>query len=229
MRWARATLRHAAPCLVEGTLIPLILFTVVVHAVGVTPALWASLLWSGTAFGRRVVAGRRISGVLVITAVGTAFRLATVVWTASAFVFFLQPVVATVATALAFGVSVLLGRPLAAKLGADLVPIDEGGWAQPEVRRACSRLSLVWCAGLLANAGLTVWLLWNLPVATFVLVRPLVGVVTTLPAVVVSFVVGMRVVRRSQGRIRLTRPMVLVGPAPESHLTVAAPALALAG
>lgn len=205
-RWAWATLRHAAPCLIEGTLIPLAVFTIVVHSVGVTPALWASLLWSGTALGRRVVRGRRISGVLVLTAVGTAFRLATVVWTASPFIFFLQPVLGTVATALAFGVSVPLRRPLAAKLGADLVPIGEEGWAEPAVRRACARLSLVWCAGLLANAGLTLWLLWNLPVATFVLVRPLVGVVTTLPAILVSFAVGARVMRRSQGRIRLLHP-----------------------
>jgi intracellular septation protein A len=240
-RWAWATVRHAGPCLIEGTAVPLVVFTVVVHAVGLTPALWASLLWSGTALGRRVVRGRRVSGVLLIAAVGTCFRLATVLWTASPFLFFLQPVVATVATALAFGVSVVLGRPLAARLGADLVPIDEEAWVQPDVRRACARLSVVWCAGLLANAGLTLWLLWHLPVATFVLVRPLVGVVTTLPAIAVSCWVGARVVGRSNGRIRLAGgsevapsgraslvPVAAVAPVAPVAAVAAVPALALA-
>jgi hypothetical protein len=202
-QWARATVKHAGPNLVEGTVIPLVLFTAVVHSVGMTPALWASLLWAGLAFGRRVWRGSRISGVLVLTGVGTAFRLATVVWTASPFVFFLQPVLATVAVALAFGLSVPLRRPLAARLGGDLVPLDEAEWRQADVRRACSRLSLVWCAALMANAGLTLWMLYHFPVATFVLLRPFVGVFTTLPAIIVSFVVGSSVVHRSGGRIRL--------------------------
>ncbi|HEY2427370.1 MAG TPA: VC0807 family protein [Acidimicrobiales bacterium] len=213
-RWAWATLRHAGPCLIEGTLVPLVLFTVVVHSVGMSPALWASLLWAGLAFGRRVWRGGRISGVLVLTAVGTAFRLATVVWTASPFIFFLQPVLGTVATGLAFGLSVPLRRPLTARLGADLVPIGDEAWSRPEVRRACTRLSLVWSAALLANAGVTLWLLYHFPVATFVLLKPFVGTVTTLPAVLVSFAVGSRVVRRSEGRIRVAG----LGPAPALSL-----------
>jgi hypothetical protein len=217
-QWVRATLKHAGPCLIEGTVIPLVIFTSVVHSVGMTPALWASLLWAGLAFGRRVWRGSRISGVLVLTGVGTAFRLATVVWTASPFIFFLQPVLATVATGLAFGLSVPLRRPLTARLGGDLVPLDEAEWHQADVRRACSRLSLVWCVALLCNAGLTLWMLYHFPVATFVLLRPFVGVFTTLPAIVVSFVVGNRVVRRSGGRIRLPGQPRAVEAAFESSL-----------
>jgi hypothetical protein len=215
-------MRHAGPCLIEGTLIPLVLFTVVVHSVGMLPALYASLLWAGLAFSRRVWRGGRISGVLVLTAIGTAFRLATVVWTASPFIFFVQPVLGTVATSLAFGLSVPLRRPLTARLGADLVPIDATAWGRPAVRRACNRLSLVWSAALLANAGLTLWLLYHFPVATFVLLRPLVGMVTTVPAIIVSFFVGSRVVRRSGGSIQVTGVAVLRPP-------MAEPALSLAG
>jgi len=205
-QWVRATIRHAGPCLLEGTVIPLVLFTAVVHALGLMPALWTSLLWSGAALGRRVIGRCRISGVLLLGAVGTAFRLVTVVWMGSPFVFFLQPAVATVACALAFGLSVPLGRPLAARLGADLVPLGEGQWADPEVRAACGRLSLVWCGALLANAALTLWLLSTLDVPTFVLLRPLVGLVTTLPAIVTSAVVGTAVLRRSGGRIQVGCP-----------------------
>lgn len=212
LQCARKTLRHAAPSLVEGTLIPLVVFTSVVHSLGVTPALWASLLWSGCALGRRIICGRRLTGVLVLGAVGTCFRLATVLWTASPFIFFLQPVLATMATSVAFAVSVLLRRPLAAKLGADLVPLGEEHWADPGVRQACSQLSLVWSAALFANAALTLWMLSNLDVATFVLLRPLVGVVTTLPAIVTSFVVGAAVVRHSDGRVWLSGAPVAPAP-----------------
>src|SRR5260370_38499333 len=132
-RWVWRTIRHAAPCLLEGTVIPLVIFTTVIHSVGITPALWASLMWSGIAITRRLIIGGRVSGVLVLTGVGTTFRLATVTWTRSPVIFFLQPVLGTVATALAFGLSVPLGRPLTAKLGADLVPLEEEAWTRPAV------------------------------------------------------------------------------------------------
>jgi len=220
-RCARATIRHAAPSVIEGTVVPLVVFTIVVHSLGVPAALWASLLWSGCALGLRVVRGCRISGILVLTGVGTVFRLVTVVWIASPFVFFLQPVLATAACALAFGLSVPLRRPLAARLGADLVPLPAADWSEPDVRVACSRLSLVWCAALLANAVVTMWLLSTLDVATFVLVRPLVGVVTTLPAIVTSFIVGAAVIRRSDGRLRLVHREPAGTPVAATGLTAA--------
>jgi hypothetical protein len=199
-----ATIRHAAPAVVEGTVIPLLVFTVVVHSADVHAALWASLGWSGLAFGRRALLGGRVSGILVLTAMGTLARLATVAWTGSAHLYFLQPVLATLATAAAFGVSAVLRRPLAARLGADLVPLDPESWKAGEVRRVCNRISLVWAVALIGNACLTLWLLYGLPVSTFVLVRPFVGVFTTLPAIVVSFVLGLGAVRRSKGAIRMT-------------------------
>ena len=209
---ARRVCCHAAPSLVEGTVVPLILFTTIVHSMGVTPALWSALLWSGCSVGRRILFGHRMTGVLVIGALGIGFRLATVLWTSSPFIFFLQPVLCTVACAIAFGISVPLGRPLAARLGADIVPLGDAQWSDPSVRRACNRLSVVWCVALLANASLTLWMLSSLDVATFVLLKPFVGVVTTLPAIVTSFVVGAGVLRRSEGRVWLigSEPAVAV-------------------
>ena len=175
---ARRTIRHAVPSLIEGTIIPGVLFVTIMHSVGMTPALWSCLLWSGCSLARRIIFGQRLTGLLILGGFGTGFRLITVLWTASPFIFFLQPVLATIASALVFGLSVPLGRPLAARLGADLVPLGEDQWSDPAVRAACSRLSLVWCAALLANAGLTLWMLSSLSVGTFVLLRPFVGVVT---------------------------------------------------
>ena len=219
----RAFVRHASPTIIEGTLIPLGLFTVVVHSLGLQPALWGSLAWSYGALARRALIGRRIPGILLLSAVGITFRLATMVFTGSAFLFFFQPVLATVATALVFAVSVVAGRPLAARLGADLVPMPESAWADPCVRRLCKQLSAVWAVALLANAALTAWMLLELSVSNFVLLRPAVSIVTTVPAIVASVLAGRALLRRAGARLAGPSPLPALAPA------VLAPALALAG
>jgi len=197
----RAFAAHASPTIIEGTLIPLVLFMGLVHGVGLHAALWGSLMWSYGALARRAVFGRRIPGILLLSAVGVTFRLATMVFTGSAFLFFFQPVLATVGTAALFAISVVAGRPLAARLGADLVPLPESAWSDPCVRRLCRQLSAVWAAALLANAGLTAWMLVRFSVADFVMLRPTVSIVTTLPAVVASVLAGQALMRRSGARL----------------------------
>jgi intracellular septation protein A len=224
----RAFLRHASPTLVESTLIPLGLFTALVHGLGLQPALWGSLMWSYGALARRALRGRRIPGILLLSAVGITFRLVTMVFTGSAFLFFFQPVLATVATALVFAVSVIAGRPLAARLGADLVPLPEAAWGDPCVRRLCKQLSAVWAVALLANAALTAWMLVELSVANFVLLKPAVSVVTTLPAVIASVLAGRALLRRAGTRLAGPSLPSLAALAPAAT-TVPVPALALAG
>jgi hypothetical protein len=98
-------------------------------------------------------------------------------------------------------------------LAADLVPLPDAAWSDPEVRRTCIQLSVVWAVALAANAGLTLWMLSNLGVATFVLFKPLVSVTTTLPAIGTSVVLGRAVMRRSGTRlVGLTPPMPVVAP-----------------
>ena len=226
----RAFVRHASPTIIEGTLIPLGLFTVLVHGLGLQPALWGSLVWSYGALGRRALIGRRIPGILLLSSVGITFRLATMVFTGSAFLFFFQPVLATVATALVFAISVVAGRPLAARLGADLVPMPESAWGDPCVRRLCKQLSAVWAVALLANAALTAWMLLELSVANFVLFRPAVSVVTTLPAVIASVLAGRALLRRAGTRLAV--PPAIAGSIPAALPLVPPvpqPVLAMAG
>jgi uncharacterized membrane protein len=197
----RSVARHARPAIVEGTIAPLVVSTVLVHSTGLHTALWGSLAWSYGALGRRAIIGRRIPGILVLSAVGITFRMGTMIFTGSAFLYFFQPVLATVATALLFAVSVGVGRPLVARLGADIVPLADSAWAEPSIRRLCRQLSVVWAVALLANAGLTTWMLVNLSVPNFVLFRPIVSVVTTGPAIVASIVTGKALLRRSGTRL----------------------------
>jgi hypothetical protein len=208
-----SVIRHALPSVLDGTIIPLVAFTILVHTWGVRAALWGTLVWAYGAVMRRAIIGRRIPGIVVLSTLGITLRMTTMIWTGSAFLFFVQPVLATMATAAAFGVSAVLQRPLTVRLGADLVPLPDTAWSDPAVHRACTRLAVVWGVALAANGLLTLYLLSHLSVATFVLVRPVVPLTTTLPAVVASFVVGRRVVARAGGRFALVRPAA-ASPAP---------------
>ncbi|HET9729569.1 MAG TPA: hypothetical protein VFR41_09130, partial [Acidimicrobiia bacterium] len=51
----RTVLRHAAPRVIEGTVIPLALFLVFLHYVGVWGAMIAGLAWIYTAIALRLV------------------------------------------------------------------------------------------------------------------------------------------------------------------------------
>lgn len=225
----RAVARHSLPSLLDGTVVPLVTFTVLVHVWGLRPALWGSLVWAYSALVRRAIGGRRIPGILVVSTVGVTFRLATMLCTGSAWLFFVQPVISTLATAGAFILSSVGSRPLAARLGADFVPLPEDAWNDPEVRRVCRRLSVLWGVALAANAGFTLWILSTFSVPTFVLLKPLVSATTTVPAVVASVLAGRAVMRRSGTRLTAAAVQPVAEPAGDVVLALPTPApLALA-
>lgn len=186
---------HAAPRLLEGTIVPLALFYSTMWALGTWGALVAALGWSYGALAVRVTARRRVPGVLLLGALGLAARTAVALATGSVFVYFLQPALGTVVVAGAFLLSVPVGRPLAERLAADLCPLP--GWLleHPRARVFFARVSLLWGLVLLANAGTTIWLLLSQSLATFLWTRSVASLALTTLAIAVSahwFRVSMR-------------------------------------
>jgi hypothetical protein len=181
-----ALARHATPALLEATLIPLGLFYGGLHLFGLWGALLAALVWSYTALLRRLVTGRRVSGMLVLGIVGLTARTALALATGSAFLYFLQPTVGTGLVAGVFLGSVLLGRPLALRLATDFLPLPEALLARHGVRRFFQRVSLLWAAAFLANAGISLWLLVSQSLATFLWSRTVASLALTGLAVAVS-------------------------------------------
>lgn len=198
----RTLTRHALPHVLEGTVIPLAVFLVTLHLLGVWGAVLAGLGWSYLALARRVVMRRRIPGILVLGIVTLTARTIVTVATGSVFVYFLQPTLGTALVAGAFLLSVPLGRPLAARLAADFCPIPPSVMASPPVRRFFLRLSLLWAATQLANAAITFLLLVSQSVGTFVVARSLASTALTGGAIVVSTLWFKRVMDRH----RLVRP-----------------------
>ena len=192
----RTLSRHAVPHVLEGTVIPLAVFLLALHVLGVWGALLAGLGWSYLALLRRVITRRRIPGILVLGLVTLTARTILTVATGSVFVYFLQPTLGTALVAGAFLLSVPLGRPLAERLAADFCPIPPAVLASPPVRRFFLRVSLLWAATQLANATITFLLLVSQSVGTFVVARSLASAVLTGGAIVVSTVWFKRVMRR---------------------------------
>jgi hypothetical protein len=192
----RTLARHAAPHVVEGTVVPLALFLLTLHFVGVWGAVLIGLGWTYAAVARRLVMRQRVPGILLLTAATLTARTVVAMVSGSVVVYFLQPTLGTALIAGAFLLSVPLGRPLAERLARDFCPIPSGVLAHAPVRRFFLQISLLWAFTQLANATLTVWLLFSQSLATFLVAKTLVSWGLTGSAIVISTLWFRRSMRR---------------------------------
>jgi len=192
----RTLARHAAPHVVEGTVIPLALFLLTLRFVGVWGAVLIGLGWTSLAVARRLVTGQRVPGILLLTAVTLTARTVVAMVSGSVVVYFLQPTLGTALVAAAFLLSVPLGRPLAERLARDFCPIPSGVLAHAPVRRFFLQITLLWAFTQLANATVTLWLLLSQSLATFLVAKTLVSWGLTGSAILVSTLWFRRSMRR---------------------------------
>ena len=174
----RDVLRHALPNVIEGKLIPLLLFVGFLELAGTMWALLIALAWSVATVTYRKATNRRVPGLIVLSTVALLARTIAALATGSMVIYFLQPTVSTVLVGLAFMISVPLGNPLAQKLAYDVFPFDDATKSHPLVRQFFVRLSAIWAVTSMVNASITVWLLLTQSVTTFVLVKSVLGPIT---------------------------------------------------
>lgn len=184
----KRSLRHALPHVVEGKLVPLILFVGLLELAGTAWALAASLGWSLASLLVRRMTSRPVSGIVMLSAVTLGARTIVALATGSLFVYFLQPTLTTAVVGVAFLVSVPLGAPLAQRLAFDLLPFDDATKRHPLVRAFFVRMSLLWAATSLVNALVTAWLLVSSSTASFVMVKSALGPATTAVTVGVMLI-----------------------------------------
>lgn len=183
----RAVARHALPNVLEGKIIPLVVFLGLLKAVGATSALVGALAWSVAALVRRHRKQRQTSGILVLTTVGLAARTVAALLTGSLVVYFIQPTVTTALIAAAFLGSVLVGRPLVERLFVDLCPLDDETRDHPQLRRFYNQASLWWAFTSAVNFAVTLWLLLNQSPTTFIVVKSFLGPITTAVTLSVAY------------------------------------------
>lgn len=187
----RTMARTALPHVVEGVVLPLALFYLAMWSLGLWGAVAASLAWSWGVVALRLVRRRPVPGLLLLGALGLTARSAVSFFADSVFLYFLQPTVGTVLVAAAFLVSVPAGRPLAARLATDFLPMPDWFSSHPAIRRFFLRITLLWGGIQLANAGIAFWLLISQPVAVY-LVTKTVATLLVMGVAVVGSTVGFR-------------------------------------
>lgn len=197
----RSMLRHALPNVLEGKIIPVLLFIGLLELAGTTPALLGALAFSLGALLRRLLRGERSSGLLILTTVGLVARTVAALATGSLVIYFLQPTVSTALVGAAFLGSVLLGRPLAERLMLDLCPVDDGMRENPHLRRFLTHLSLWWAFTSTINFAITLWVLLNESATTFVLVKSFLGPTTTSVTLAVGLLWFRTLMARSGTRV----------------------------
>jgi uncharacterized protein DUF3159 len=196
VRIITAVARRSGPHLIEATIVPAILFYLCLMFVGLGAAYVSAVGWSYAALARRVIRHAAVPPILVLGIVGITARTIVAVLSGSSFVYFLQPILATVAMAFVFAISVVVGRPLIGRLADEFWPISPEMAVHPAVRRLFRDLTWLWAGVNLLSATLTMTLLVSLPLGAFVAVRQLAGLGVTAAAVFVTVSLALATVRR---------------------------------
>jgi intracellular septation protein A len=186
--------RRGFPSVIEATIIPSVLFYVFLVSINASAAMLAALVWTYGSALRRIVAGRRIPGLLMLAVAGVTMR--TIVGLMSGtFLYFLQPIATTVALALVFLGSLLFERPMIARMASDFCPLDAEITGRPAVVRLFSGLTLLWACVHLLSAVTMYTLLVSLPTTTFVALKTPVSLSITITAIVFTVAWSIRTAR----------------------------------
>lgn len=199
--------KHGLPHLIEATVIPAVLFFVVLHFSSFTFAALAALVWEYAAVSRRVATKERIPALLVLSSVGLTVRTVVAIISGSAFVYFLQPVIVAGIVGLMFLGSALSPRPLVHRLARDFCPLPPGVTARPGIRRLFLGLTLLWAAVNLGNSAFTYWLLTSQTTEVFVAVRGITGTALPVAATLVTVAWSWRVAGREGLRAARVVPL----------------------
>lgn len=196
-------LRHGVKHLLEATLIPLGLFYVAMLFAGLHGALFAALGWSLAAVAWRAVTRRPIPTVLALMTGLLVVRTAVGYATGSVFLYFLSPSLQDFVIGLAFLALLPFRRSLIAKLAGDFCVFPPALTDNPRVKRFFQRVSVLWSSVFLACGGVTLWMLANASLGSYMLVGTAVSYTLIGLAVVVSLLWFRRSLRGEGITLRL--------------------------
>ena len=193
-----AVARRGLPNLIESTIIPAVMFFLVVKMINAPIAMAAVLVWAYAAILRRVVRGSRIPAILVLATLGLTVRTLVGLVSGSTFAYFLQPIATTVALAAVFLGSVLIGRPVIGRLAHDFCPIAPEVAGRPAVLRLFGGLTVLWAGVHVVTAAITFGMLVSMPVTTFVALKTIACLTVTVGAIVITVFWALRTVRNER-------------------------------
>lgn len=180
---------------VEGTLIPALIFWSMLHLTGLVWALLSGLAWCYLAIARRWTRGAALPAVLVVGALLFTTRTGLAMGFHSTFVYLLTPTINAFVLAVAFAGSALLRRPLTERFARDFVGLPAHVTALAKVQQVLRRLSLVWAMVNLVNGTVALQLLVADHYDAVLLARSLMTPVLSSLAVVCCVLMGRRALR----------------------------------
>ncbi len=183
---------------VEGTLVPGLLFWAVLHAAGLVPALFAGLAWCYLAVARRWLKGEGVPAVLIVGTLLFTTRTAVALAFHSTFVYLLTPTVSAFVLAAAFAGSALVRRPLTERFARDFVGLPASVTALVRVQQVLRRLSLVWAVVNLVSGAVALSLLVAHEYDLVVLTRSVLSPLLSAGAVACCVLMG-RTALRAEG------------------------------
>jgi intracellular septation protein A len=191
----RSMLRSIGSQVIEGTLVPALIFWGLLHLSGLVWALLGGLAWCYVAIARRWVRGRALPTVLVLAALLFTTRTGIALAFHSTFVYLLAPTVNAFVLAAAFAGSALLRRPLTERFARDFVGLPEHVTARVRVQTVLRRLSMIWAAVNIINGWVALQLLIADRFDAVMLARSVMTPVLTLFAVACCVLMGRRALR----------------------------------
>jgi intracellular septation protein A len=188
--------RRSLPHLLEATVLPAVLFWVLLVTIGAGVAMIGVLAWTLLALGRRVVRGAPIPSILLLATVGLSARTAVGVASGSTFAYFIGPIATALALATVFLGSVLVGRPVIGRLAGDFCHLDDEVASRPAVVQLFQGLTLLWAGVHMLTAVTTLAMLLSMSTATYVALKTLVSLAICVTAIVITVTYSVRTARR---------------------------------
>jgi hypothetical protein len=194
----RAVARRSLPGIIEASLVPAAIFLLTSSFLGARGAMLAVLAWAGACFLWRRHRGRTMPTLVVVTLCGLAVRTLIGVASGSTFAYFVQPIATMIAIATVFVLSVVLGRPLVARIAHDFCPIAPDVAKRPAVIELFTGLTVLWAVAQLLTAAATLTLLLSLDTTLFVVLKPVVTLSISAAAVAVTIWWALRTAHREE-------------------------------
>ena len=182
----RQLARRAIPQVVEASIVPAAIMLVLLNVATATVAIGGALAWIVGATLWRVVTRRAVSGLSILSVARLGVRSAIAMLAGSTFVYFVQGSIGGFCLAVAWLVSVAIGRPLARRFAEDFTDLEPHTLDHPRVRHVLRRISILMGVVGLAHAALGLWLLVTLTTGTYVVVNAVHSIAIPATALDVS-------------------------------------------
>ncbi len=180
---------------VEGTVVPAVIFWAMLHMTGLVWALVAGLAWCYLAVARRWFNGGALPAVLIVGTALFTTRTGVALAFHSTFVYLLTPAISAFVLAAVFAGSVLIRKPLTERFARDFVGLPAHVTALGRVQKTLRHLAMIWSAINIINGVVAVKLLAGAHYDGVIMVRSVMGPLLSAFAIACCILMGRRALR----------------------------------